>query len=181
MFSTCAHNMVNFDPLTAEISWRVRGTPANINGFRVLPSLLQRRRSPEANQTLYDVWPSPWLLQYIFVFGGSCPLTKFCPVQNSLYVQVLRSYILAASLHGTPAAGASQTLRRGTMNGITEPSQRAPPIFGRAAIKMCCTRLAGNTGNKKSPKIRHMGTIAQVCRAISSQLRHVSTIGKKTC
>ena len=28
-------------------------------------------------------------------------------------------------------------------------------------------------------KSRHLGTIAQLCRAISSQLRHVSTIGKK--
>ena len=28
-------------------------------------------------------------------------------------------------------------------------------------------------------KNRHLGTIAQLCRAISSQLRHVSTIGKK--
>jgi len=44
---------------------------------------------------------------------------------------------------------------------------------------MCCARLAGNAGPKKSPKSRHLGNIAQVCRAISSQLRHVSTIGKK--
>jgi len=29
-------------------------------------------------------------------------------------------------------------------------------------------------------KNRHLGTIAQLCRAVSSQLRHVSTIGKKT-
>jgi len=57
-------------------------------------------------------------------------------VQNSLYVQVLRSRILAALLHGTPAAGLSQTLRLGTRNGITELSQRAPPIFGRAAITL---------------------------------------------
>ena len=28
-------------------------------------------------------------------------------------------------------------------------------------------------------KNRHFGTIAQLCRAVSSQLRHVSTIGKK--
>jgi len=34
-------------------------------------------------------------------------------VQNSLCVQVLRSRILAALLHGTPAAGLSQTLQRG--------------------------------------------------------------------
>ena len=41
----------------------------------------------------------------------------------------------------------------------------------------CCARLAENTARKKSPKSRHLGTIPQ----ISSQLRHVSTIGKKTC
>ena len=40
-------------------------------------------------------------------------------------------------------------------------------------------RLAGNAGHKKVAKNRHLGTIAQLCRAISSQLRHVSTIGKK--
>jgi len=33
---------------------------------------------------------------------------------------------------------------------------------------------------KKIAKNRHLGTIAELCRAISSQLRHVSTIGKKT-
>ena len=43
----------------------------------------------------------------------------------------------------------------------------------------CCTRLAENTGRKKSPKSRHLRTIVQLCRAISSQLRHVSTIGTK--
>jgi len=32
---------------------------------------------------------------------------------------------------------------------------------------------------QKSPKIGHLGTITQLCWAISSQLRHVSTIGKK--
>ena len=39
---------------------------------------------------------------------------------------------------------------------------------------MCCTRLVQNTGCKN----RHSGTIGQLCRAVSSQLRHVSTIGK---
>ena len=45
--------------------------------------------------------------------------------------------------------------------------------------EMCCTRLTENTGCKKYPKSRHLGTIAQLCRAVSLQLRHVSTIGKK--
>jgi len=36
-------------------------------------------------------------------------MTEFCQVQNSLYVQVLRSPILATLLHGTRAAAVSQT------------------------------------------------------------------------
>jgi len=43
---------------------------------------------------------------------------------------------------------------------------------------MCCTWLAENTGRKNVAKNRHLGTIPQLCQAISSQLRHVSTIGK---
>jgi len=109
MSSTCPH--MNFGLLTAEICWRVLATPVNFNGFRVLPSLLQRRRLPEANQTLRDVWPSHGLVHYIYIFGISCLLTEFCHVQNSLSV--------------------------------------------------------------------HLRTITQVSRAISPQLRHLSTIGKK--
>jgi len=44
--------------------------------------------------------------------------------------------------------------------------------------EMCCTRLASNTGRKNDAKNRHLGTIAQLCWAVSSQLRHISTIGK---
>jgi len=40
-------------------------------------------------------------------------------------------------------------------------------------------RLAENTGRKKVGKNRHLGTIAQLCQVISSQIRHVSTIRKK--
>jgi len=43
---------------------------------------------------------------------------------------------------------------------------------------MCCTRLAGNTGRKNAAKNRHLRIIAQLRRAVSSQLRHVATIGK---
>jgi len=35
------------------------------------------------------------------------------------------------------------------------------------------------TQDAKVTKNRHLGTIAQLCRAISLQLRHVLTIGKK--
>jgi len=95
-----------------------------------------RRRSMEVNQTLYHVWSSPGLAHYIYIFGGSCPPMEFCQVQNLLCIQVLCSPILAALLHGTRPVGISQSLRHGTRNGITELLQRAPPIFGRAAITL---------------------------------------------
>ena len=41
--------------------------------------------------------------------------------------------------------------------------------------EMCCTRLP----EIQDTKIPYLDTIAQLCRAISSQLRHLSTIGKK--
>jgi len=75
IFSTCPHNVVNFGLLAAEIGWRVWGTPANFNGLRMLASLLRRRRSTEANQTLCDVWPSPALIHYNYYihFQGLLP------------------------------------------------------------------------------------------------------------
>jgi len=56
---------------------------------------------------------------------------------------------------------------------------RGPSANLECRSEMCCTRLAGNTGCKSDAKNRHLCTIAQHCRAISSQLRHASTIGKK--
>jgi len=89
--STSPYNMVNFSLLAAEIVSLVWGIPANFNGFCVLASLLQRRRSTEANQTLHNVWP-------IYIFGGCCSITLFCQLQNSLCVlQVLHSPIASVT------------------------------------------------------------------------------------
>ena len=97
--------MAYFSPLMAAICSGVWGTPANFNRFCVLDLLLHRRRSPEANQTLHDLWPSPGLVCHVYIFWGYCPLTEFCHVQSSLCVQVLLSSILAALLHSTRSAG----------------------------------------------------------------------------
>jgi len=110
--STSPHNMANFGLLTAEIGLGVCGTPAKFNGCRVSASLLQRRRSPEANQTLHDVWPSPALVHYIFIFGGSCLLTEFFRVQYSLSFASESCLLLYWQCYCT--AGVSETLRRGT-------------------------------------------------------------------
>jgi len=50
--STCTDNIVNFGVLTAEICWRVWGTPANCNGFRVLAALLHGTLVVGISQTL---------------------------------------------------------------------------------------------------------------------------------
>jgi len=50
--STCPHNTVNFGLLTAEICWRVWGTPSNFNGFRVLAALLHGTLVVGVSQTL---------------------------------------------------------------------------------------------------------------------------------
>jgi len=88
--------------------WRVWGTPANFNGFRVWASLLHGRRSTEVNQTLHDVWTSPGLVHYMYILGAIA-IAAFCSVQNSPCVQVLRSPTLAALLHGTWEVGVRQT------------------------------------------------------------------------
>ena len=111
--STCPHDMVNFGLLTAEICWRVWATPVNFNGFRVLPSLLQRRRLPQANQTLCDVWPSPGLIHCIYPFGISCLVTQFCLVQYSLsdhlraIAQVSRARPISSQLRHLSTIGKS--------------------------------------------------------------------------
>jgi len=50
--STCPHNMVNFDPLAAEIVSLVWGTPANFNGFRIMAALVHGTLVVGVSQTL---------------------------------------------------------------------------------------------------------------------------------
>ena len=137
--STCLHNMMNFGPLAAEIDWRVWDTPvtpAYFNGIaywlRYCTDVAQCRSTK-----LYRMFGRLLGWWYtIYTFWRLLPLTEFCQLQNSLCILVLRSPILSALLHGTRAAAVSQTLSRGTRNGITELSQRAPPVFGWAAITL---------------------------------------------
>jgi len=90
--SKCSHNG-ELQPtiyIAAEIASLVWGIPVNFNGFRVLASLLQRRRSTAANQTFHNVWPLPRLVDYIR-FRRLLLRNGILQVQNSLCVlQVLR-------------------------------------------------------------------------------------------
>jgi len=137
IFCTCPHNTVNFGPLAAEICWQVWGTPANFNGFRVLASLLHRRRSTEVSQTLHDVWPSPGLIHYVYIWR-LLPLIEFFPRAKFTLRPILALYYISSvtAHHSTRTVGVRKTLRHGTRNAVKELSQRVPPIFGRAAITL---------------------------------------------
>jgi len=80
-----------------EIAWRVWGTPANFNWFRVLASLLHRRRSIEVNQTLHDIWPSPVLVHYIYIFGGLTPNRILPGAKFTLRPSLAFSYIVSVT------------------------------------------------------------------------------------
>jgi len=72
---TCPHTMVNFDLLTAEICWRVWGTPANFNSFCILAALLHGTLVVGVSQTaalnrrrhLYSLFTAPRLFVCHFV------------------------------------------------------------------------------------------------------------------
>ena len=79
--------------LTAEIRWRVWGTPANLNQFRVLASLLHRRRSTEVNETLQNVWPSPGPVNYIHFWRLLPPDGTLLAAKFTLHSSLAFSYI----------------------------------------------------------------------------------------
>ena len=77
--STCPHNMVNFGPLAAKTCWRVWGTPANFNGFRVMAALLHGHSSSGRQPNfaalnrarhLYSAGrPSRWAFAHILILS----------------------------------------------------------------------------------------------------------------
>jgi len=92
--------MANFGPLTAEIVSLVWGTPSKFQrvlrlGFVTAPTSLNGSQPNSARCLAVSLAARAGTL-YIH-FRESCPLTAFCQVQNSLYVQV-RDVILRSSL-----------------------------------------------------------------------------------
>ena len=136
IFPTCLYNMVNFGLLAAE-------TVSLVWGTRV-PSKRQRlsRLGFLAATSLTGGQPN-----FARCLAVSCAATlcihfrRLLPADGiSHHVKFTLRPSLAFSYIGSVTAAlqqrASAKLRRGTRNGITELSQRAPPIFGWAAITL---------------------------------------------
>jgi len=101
------------------------------NGFCVLPLLLHRRRSTEVDQSLHYVRPYPGLLHYIYIFGSSCPLTEFWPVQKN----TSKSYGLVCWQRYCTA------LQQQASAKLCGVEQRAPPIFGRGPSRWALAHI----------------------------------------
>ena len=79
------HNMMNFGPLVSEISWRVWGTTANFNGFRVCTGFVTSPTSLNGGQPncLAVSWPGTLYILFrdLLPRDGILPHAKFtlCP------------------------------------------------------------------------------------------------------
>ena len=129
--------MVNFGPLAAEIGWRVRlaslGHPSKFQrvsllGFVTAETSLNGSQ-PNFARCLAVSWAGTLYIHFwvLWRHNGILPGVKF-----TLHPSFALSYIGSV----TARHSSSGYLRRGTRNGIMELSQRAPPMFGRAAIKL---------------------------------------------
>jgi len=80
---TCPQNMVNFGPITAENCWRVWGTPANFNGFRILAALLHSTPAVGVSQTLRR-----WTESATYIRQGGHHVGQWPTFQVMLYFYV---------------------------------------------------------------------------------------------
>jgi len=127
--------MVNFGPATADIGSGVWGTPANFNRFRVLASLLHRRRSTGGgvNKTLQAVWPSPGLVHYMYILGLLPPNGILPAAIFTLRPSLAFSYIGSVTARHS-SSGIQPNFAAWYKESNYELLQKAPPIFGWAAI-----------------------------------------------
>jgi len=176
--AACHHNMANFGPLSAVIGSGLWGTQANFNGFRVLASLLQRRRSTEANQILHDVWPSPGLVHCIYILGllprnGFLPGVKFT-LRPSLALSYIGSVTARHSSSGCQPNFAALSRRR-NLYSAGRPSRwalahilvfiaigRLPAEWSSVAAPIMI-RLINNSNDDKCVFVQVRGVAQVVC------------------
>jgi len=106
---TCPHNMVNFGSLTAEIHSVVWGTPSKFQRVSCLGFVTAATSLTGGQRSFARCLAVSWAGTLFIHFRGLLPPPdRIRHVQCSLCVQVLRSPILAALLHGTPASGSAK-------------------------------------------------------------------------
>jgi len=141
MSSTCPHNMANFGLWTAEIRWRVWDTPANFNGFRVLPSPLQWRRSrtPTKLCTMSVSWAATLHIHFwqLLPSDGILLGAKFTLVPSTHHRTSLSGYMFATK-------GESEKNVLNSNNSFTCPHNMVN--FGLLTAEICW-RVWGTPAN----------------------------------
>jgi len=77
MSFSCPNNVVNFGPLTVEICWQVWGTPANFNGFRVLPFVTAATSLTGDQPNFAQCFAVLWSVKLYIHFRGLLPPDSF--------------------------------------------------------------------------------------------------------
>ena len=153
-------------PICMATEWSMRRRYALSSRFL---SCIERSRAKS-----WTAWPCPLVKQ-----SQSCSLVdRMCLFYSSLVMAPYRAghYIFALWFLSSSSSSFfylfPSLFSAATGYGV---AWCGPSANLECMSKICCTRLSGNTGRKN----RHFGTIAQIWRAISSEQRHESTIGKK--
>jgi len=106
--SACPDNMVKFGILTAEICWRVWGTPANFNGFRILAVLLHSTLVVGVSQTLRRwtegatyIWQGGHHVGHWPTFLVSVLFWRYVPVQGTgTFFKLQAKFVKISLRHG---------------------------------------------------------------------------------
>ena len=147
--SRCAHNMVNVGPLMAEIGSGVWGTPTNFNGFGILAALLHGSQVvSRASAKLCGVEQRapPMFSRATITLGIG-------PHSSSLYFHAVVS-IFSSSFFSLP------NLSDRRLDVYHTSTWCGPSANLECRSEMCCTRLAENTGCKKSPSAHCRTTLS---------------------
>jgi len=88
--------MVNFGPLVAQIDWRVWGTPANFNRFRILATLLNGSQ-PNFARCLAVFWAGRLFIHFrrFLPHNGILPGAKFTASSKSCTLLYWQHYCTA--------------------------------------------------------------------------------------
>jgi len=180
IYSRCPHNMVNFSPLTAEIGPVVWCTPANFNGFRILAALLHGTPAVGVSRNCGIEQRAPPIFGRAAITLGIGPTSSFGyylwpPWRSRCIHCILVLFLLVSFISSPNLSGRRLDVYHTSTHGV------ALVRIWNAGLKCAARGSLEVWDPKKLPKIRHLGTIAQLCLAMCLQLRYVLTIGKKAC
>ena len=124
------------------------------------------------------------IVTVLLTFAAACTIVQVVTNRDSFTYLLCSPYVIGQTIVIFATRFLSFSFPRVISTAVDWISTILPHMVCLSAnltcrSESCCTRLAGNAGRKKVTKNRHLGTIAQLFRATSSQLTHVLTIGKK--